>query len=96
MKATIHPKYYNAQVICSCGNTFTVGSTVERITVELCYNCHPFYTGQQKFVDTASRIEKFQKKMEAARPIVKKAHKEDGGDNRPKTLREMLEALKKG
>lgn len=96
MKAQIHPKYYDAQVICSCGNTFKVGSTVERITVELCYNCHPFYTGQQKFVDTASRIEKFQKKLELARPTVKKAHRGEGEDNRPKTLREMLEALKKG
>lgn len=96
MKAQIHPKYYNATVTCSCGNSFTVGSTSERISVELCYNCHPFYTGQQKFVDTASRIEKFQKKMEAARPVVKKAHKEEATDDRPKTLREMLEALKKG
>jgi large subunit ribosomal protein L31 len=96
MKAQIHPQYFNAQVTCSCGNSFTVGSTSERITVELCYNCHPFYTGQQKFVDTASRIEKFQKKMEQARPVVKKTQKEDEVDNSPKTLREMLEALKKG
>lgn len=96
MKAQIHPKYYDAQVTCSCGNSFTVGSTSERIHVELCYNCHPFYTGQQKFVDTASRIEKFQKKMEAARPIVKKAQKESAESSAPKTLREMLEALKKG
>lgn len=96
MKTAIHPKYYNATVTCSCGNSFNVGSTSERITVELCYNCHPFYTGQQKFVDTASRIEKFQKKMEQARPVVKKAQKEDSEDNSPKTLREMLEALKKG
>lgn len=73
-----------------------MGSTSEKISVELCYNCHPFYTGQQKFVDTASRIEKFQKKMEQARPVVKKAQKEDDTDNSPKTLREMLEALKKG
>ncbi len=94
MKTAIHPQYYNAQVVCSCGNTFTVGSTVERITVELCYNCHPFYTGQQKFVDTASRIEKFNKKMEQARPVIKKTQKETV-DEGPKTLREMLEALKK-
>lgn len=96
MKAQIHPQYYTAQVTCSCGNSFNVGSTSERITVELCYNCHPFYTGQQKFVDTASRIEKFQKKMEQVRPVVKKAQKEDDKDTSPKTLREMLEALKKG
>lgn len=72
-----------------------MGSTSERITVELCYNCHPFYTGQQKFVDTASRIEKFQKKMEHARPVIKRAQKDTAPDEGPKTLREMLEALKK-
>lgn len=97
MKAQIHPKYYTATVTCSCGNSFNVGSTSERITVELCYNCHPFYTGQQKFVDTASRIEKFQKKLEKAQPVIKKAQKETPAeDSAPKTLREMLEALKKG
>lgn len=95
MKAQIHPKYFEANVSCSCGNTFTVGSTVERIHVELCNKCHPFYTGQQKFVDTASRIEKFQKKMEAAKPMVKKAQKIEKEDTTPKTLREMLQALKK-
>jgi large subunit ribosomal protein L31 len=96
MKTAIHPQYFDAMVTCSCGNSFKVGSTVEKIHVELCYNCHPFYTGQQKFVDTASRIEKFQKKMEQARPVVKKAQREDSEDTGPKSLREMLEALKKG
>jgi large subunit ribosomal protein L31 len=70
MKQEIHPKYYTAAVVtCSCGNTFTTGSTVEAITVEVCSNCHPFFTGKQKFVDTARRVEKFQersKKAEAA------------------------------
>ncbi len=95
MKASIHPQYFdNATVTCSCGNSFTVGSTSERITVELCSNCHPFYTGQQKFVDTASRIEKFQKKMDAYRPTAKKA-KEIKEDTGPMTLRDMLQALKK-
>ena len=94
MKAAIHPKYFEANVTCSCGNTFKVGSTLEKIHVELCYNCHPFYTGQQKFVDTASRIEKFQKKMEQARPMVKKT-KEVKEDTGPMTLRDMLQALKK-
>ena len=96
MKAQIHPQYFeNAQVTCSCGNSFTVGSTVEKIHIELCNNCHPFYTGQQKFVDTASRIEKFQKKMESARPVIKKAQKEVKEDKGPLTLREMLQSLKK-
>ena len=95
MKAAIHPRYFDdAQVVCSCGNTFTVGSTSERLTIELCDKCHPFYTGQQKFVDTASRIEKFQKKMAAYKPMEKKA-KEVKENKAPMTLSEMLQALKK-
>jgi large subunit ribosomal protein L31 len=97
MKAAIHPKFNEeAQVVCSCGNIFTVGSTQDTIHVELCYKCHPFYTGQQKFVDTASRIEKFQKKMESAKPLKKKIIKEAKEEpSRPLTLREMLQATKK-
>ncbi len=64
MKDDIHPKYYdNCVVTCGCGNTFTTGSTREKITVEICSACHPFFTGAQKFVDTAGRVEKFQKKF---------------------------------
>ena len=62
VKAKIHPKYEETQVKCGCGNTFTTRSTVPEIHVEICSACHPFYTGKQKFVDTAGRIEKFQKK----------------------------------
>ena len=63
MKKDTHPTYFpEAKVICACGNTFTVGSTVEEIHVELCSNCHPFYTGKQKLVDTARRVEKFQER----------------------------------
>lgn len=94
MRADIHPQYQTATVICSCGNQFTVGSTKGTIHVELCYNCHPFYTGQQKFVDTASRIQKFQQKQQAKKIIVKK-EKETKEDEGPKTLKEMLAALKK-
>jgi len=65
MKTAIHPTYHaKAKVSCACGNAFEVGSTKEEIRVELCNQCHPFYTGQQKFVDTARRVEKFQEKME--------------------------------
>jgi large subunit ribosomal protein L31 len=65
MKKDIHPKYNeNAKVTCACGNVFTVGSTKDEIRVELCNLCHPFYTGKQKFVDTARRVEKFQEKAE--------------------------------
>ena len=70
MKSDIHPAYYKeATVKCACGNTFATGSTLEKIEVELCSKCHPFYTGKQKFVDTARRVEKFQErtaKKEAA------------------------------
>lgn len=97
MKTTIHPQYnQQAQVVCSCGNMFTVGSTGQSFHIELCDNCHPFYTGTQKFVDTASRIDKFQKKQAAAQPRRdKKAKTQNDSDDRPKTLREMLQALKK-
>ncbi|OGH06817.1 MAG: 50S ribosomal protein L31, partial [Candidatus Levybacteria bacterium RBG_13_35_9] len=71
-KQTIHPQYFDAQVTCACGNKFTVGSTAEVIRVELCSNCHPFYTGEQRFVDSASRIQKFQKKQEVAKLHVTK------------------------
>ncbi len=63
MKKDTHPKYNeNAKVTCACGNVFTVGSTKDEIRVELCNLCHPFYTGKQKFVDTARRVEKYQEK----------------------------------
>ena len=62
MKDSIHPKYVDAQVTCGCGNTFTTRSTQETLKEEICSNCHPFYTGTMKFVDSAGRIEKFQKK----------------------------------
>lgn len=99
MKASIHPTYFDsAQVICSCGNKFTTGSTQELIHVELCSKCHPFYTGEQRFVDAASRIEKFQKKQEVAKTYiskkVKKVEEQKEKDMQPKTLREMLQSLK--
>lgn len=95
MKTAGHPHYNpTAQVVCSCGNMFTVGSTKDVIHVELCNKCHPFYTGQQKFVDTASRIEKFQAKMAAAQPQKKKKHEEKKEENRPLTLKEMLQSIR--
>lgn len=61
MKPDIHPKYHEkSSVACACGNTFEVGSTLERISVEICSNCHPFYTGKQKLIDSAKRVDKFQ------------------------------------
>jgi large subunit ribosomal protein L31 len=72
MKKNIHPNYYpKAKVTCACGNTFTVGSTAKEIRVELCSACHPFYTGKQKLVDSARRVEKFKEKMEKKAALAK-------------------------
>lgn len=62
MKKDIHPKYAQTKIRCACGNEIEVGSTRDNITVEICSNCHPFFTGKQKLVDTAGRIERFRKK----------------------------------
>lgn len=62
MKEGIHPEYKTAIVTCSCGNTFTTRSTVDSIHVEICSHCHPFFTGRQKIVDTAGRVERFRRK----------------------------------
>ena len=62
MKADIHPDYVVTHVKCSCGNTFTTHSTQETISVELCNECHPFYTGKQKLVDTGGRIDRFERR----------------------------------
>jgi len=60
MQSDIHPKYFEkAKVTCACGNTFTVGSTEESITVEICSECHPLYTGKEKVIDIAGRVERF-------------------------------------
>jgi large subunit ribosomal protein L31 len=60
MKANIHPQYHtDAKVVCACGNSFTTGSTKPEVHVEICSNCHPFYTGKQNLIDTAGTIEKF-------------------------------------
>jgi len=63
MKAKIHPKYHDqAKVTCLCGNTFTTGSTKPEIRVEICGKCHPFYTGEQRIVDSLGRVERFKKR----------------------------------
>ncbi len=64
----LHPKWYpDAKVLCACGNTFSVGSTSPKIEVEVCSKCHPFYTGQMKFVDTAGRVDAFQARLAKAK-----------------------------
>lgn len=68
MKANIHPQWYNnTKVICACGNTFTTGSTLPEIRVEICSSCHPFFTGAQKFVDTLGQVDRFIKKTEVSK-----------------------------
>lgn len=63
MKDKIHPTYYpEAKVVCSCGNSFTTGATKELLKVEVCSKCHPFFTGEQRIVDTAGRIERFKRR----------------------------------
>lgn len=76
MKATIHPKWFpEAKVVCACGNTFTTGSTNPEIHVDVCYACHPFYTGQMKFVDTAGRVDAFKAKMAGVTKHISKTEK---------------------
>jgi len=106
MKDGIHPKLHNnCQVTCACGNSFTTTSTGEKISVEICSMCHPFYTGQQKFIDTEGRIDKFVKKRKIAEgkkskaEEVKKAKerkkkKKSTADTMP-SLKEMLEKARK-
>jgi large subunit ribosomal protein L31 len=66
MKAEIHPDYVFATVHCSCGNSFVTRSTSSELNVEICSQCHPFYTGKQKLVDTGGRVERFQRRLEKA------------------------------
>lgn len=105
MKKDIHPQWYpNARVTCSCGHTFTTGSTREEIHVEICSACHPFFTGQMKYVDTAGRVEKFQAKQKAVtgkkllkkkeRKLLRRMLEEKEEAERPKTLQEMLRPQK--
>jgi len=70
MKPTIHPQYFpNAKVSCSCGVSFTTGSTVAELHTEICSSCHPFYTGKQKLLDVAGNVDKFKKRTAAAAEI---------------------------
>lgn len=68
MKQKIHPKYYHqVEVTCACGNSFLTGSTKPKIEVEICSACHPFFTGETKYIDTEGRIERFERKRKAAK-----------------------------
>jgi large subunit ribosomal protein L31 len=101
MKKDIHPDYKTATVTCACGNTFEIGSTQDSISVEVCSVCHPFWTGQQKFVDIEGRVDKFKKKQNIAdearakkiKSIKKKLQNEKERSEGPKTLKDMLKGL---
>ena len=98
MKQGIHPTWYpEAQVSCACGNLFTVGATKAEIKVDICSRCHPFFTGEMKFVDTMGRVEKFQKKQKMAEATAstmadkkKKRNEREEQLRSPKSLKEML------
>lgn len=95
MKSKIHPQYFEeAQVVCVCGNRFTVGSTREHIQAELCYKCHPFYTGEQRFTDTRSTIKRFEESRQKAAAFQatqkKKVEEKKKRQDAPKSLRDML------
>ncbi len=93
MRNDIHPDYVEAKVTCSCGNTFTTKSTKPELHVELCNKCHPFYTGQQKFVDTGGRVQRFADKFgnAADRVAAKQAAEKEA---RQKAAEEAAEAAR--
>lgn len=80
MRENIHPEYKNLKVVCSCGNNFETRSTYEKdeLHIEICSQCHPFYTGKQKLVDTAGRVDRFNKKYAGIKSRQAKADKEEG------------------
>jgi len=101
MKSDIHPKWYpNATVGCACGNTFTVGSSKPSMQIDICSKCHPFYTGEMRFIDTMGRVERFQVKQKKAADTTyvskkkKKQQKKQDDQKTPKSLKEMLMGLK--
>ena len=84
MKEGIHPKYYpEAKVICACGNTWTTGSTKPEIRVDICSNCHPFYTGEQRIVDTEGQVDRFYKRLEVRTEYKKKKESKAASQTSP-------------
>jgi len=104
MKAKIHPTWYpEAKVTCACGNTFTIGAAAPEIEVEVCSACHPFYTGQMKYVDTAGRVDAFRARQKNAKKKVlskaerrasKRAKKLKDEMSRPESLKDLQKTLK--
>lgn len=92
MKEGIHPTYFpEATVICACGNTWKTGSTIELIQTDVCSNCHPFYTGEQRIVDTEGQVDRFYKKLEARQQYIADQKTRDESKTSPDTPIEALE-----
>jgi len=87
MKKEIHPKYYpKAKVKCACGNVFEIGATVPEIQIEICSACHPFYTGKEKIIDAAGRVDKFKKRLQKHSELAKQV--------KPKTAKKIVKKTK--
>ncbi|MDP7619045.1 MAG: 50S ribosomal protein L31 [Dehalococcoidia bacterium] len=69
MKPDIHPEYMETKIVCACGNTWTTGSTVPEVRIEVCNQCHPFFTGEQRIVDTLGRVERLRKRYAGGAPV---------------------------
>lgn len=91
MKSNLHPQYHQVTVTCSCGASFATGSTKDSITVDICSKCHPFFTGEMRFVDTMGRVEKFQAKQKQALGKKKKKSRQSSQSG-PKTLADIRAA----
>ena len=102
MKTGIHPEYVETTIACACGATYPTRSTAPNLRVAICAKCHPFFTGEMKFVDTMGRVERFQKKQAVGQQMSatlsdkkkKKKEKEEAAARAPKSLKEMLMGLK--
>jgi large subunit ribosomal protein L31 len=98
VKKNTHPTYYkDAQATCVCGNTFTIGSTLEKMNVDVCSKCHPFFTGEMRFADTKGKIDAFMKKREAAakhKQTQAKKKEEKQKKQEHKSLKDMLTVTK--
>lgn len=94
MKDKIHPKYYpNAKVICACGNTWETGSTKPELHTDICSNCHPFYTGQQRIVDTGGKVERFMTKIERASQLKEETTKRSSAREERRRARALVEIV---
>jgi len=88
-KKDIHPKYYsNSKIKCACGAKFTIGSTKEKMEIEICSQCHPLYTGKQKFIDSAGRMERYEKIMSKSEKLKKQVVDRKKGKNNKKEKKE--------